>query len=405
MPKKRVQMARGSNPPARRLSAPPEMKAQVTENPCFGLHSKMFLLTPQESSSIRIVRRKFSETSGAVTIALYGCEVFSSTKSKTNPKPSLVMKPIIPFALLGALLAVGAADAAATTPVGYYAFDGKAGGNVFVPGLVNPASFTGALTAAGTTTLTVAANSFTANAYNEGATFAKFYAEITSGPNQGVVLDIVSNTTNVLTLDADVTPLGLTGTETIVVRPHVTLKSALAAAEASLGAFSDSATFYLPDASFVSYIFGAGATPNGWSSDFATDDGSDRPVYPGAGFILGLGADVDLTVTGEVKTADSVVQLTGGVVNIVGPVNPLVGASVSLNATGFGTLGAFSDSITAYVAGPLVSFTSYVPLGDGNVSSDFATPTTDTIANTTGAVVIPDANKALRLESNVTVAP
>lgn len=80
-------------------------------------------------------------------------------------------------------LAVGAADAAATTPVGYYDFDGYGGGNIFVPSLVNPASYTGQLTAAGATTLTVAANSFTANVFNEGAAYAKFYAEITSGPN------------------------------------------------------------------------------------------------------------------------------------------------------------------------------------------------------------------------------
>lgn len=54
------------------------------------------------------------------------------------------------------------------------------------------------------------------------------------------MLDIVSNTANILTLDADVTSLGLTGNEAIVV-----------------------ATFYLPDGSFVSYFFGAAVTPNG----------------------------------------------------------------------------------------------------------------------------------------------
>lgn len=220
------------------------------------------------------------------------------------------------------------------------------------------------------------------------------------------MLDIVSNTANILTLDADVTFLGLTGNEMIVVRPHVTLKSCLAAAEASLRAFSDSATYYLPDGSFVSYFFGAGATPNGWSSDFAADDGSERPVYPGAGFVLGLEADVDLTVTGEVKTADSVVQLSGGVVNIVGPMSPLVGQSVSLNAVGFGMLAAFTDSVTIYAPGTLLTVPhTYFPLGDGTMSLDFVNPTINTIANTTGAVVITDSNKALRLHSNVTVAP
>jgi hypothetical protein len=316
------------------------------------------------------------------------------------------MKILFPFTLLGTLLTLGVADAAATTPVGYYDFDGYRGGNVFVPGFVNPASYTGQLISASASTLTLAANSLTANAFNEGAAYVKFYAEITSGPLQGVVLDIVSNTANVLTLDADITALGLTGNEKIVVRPHVTLKSCLAAAEASLSPFSDSATLYLPDGSFVTYFFGAGATPNGWSSDFATDDGSEHPVYPGAGFVLGLEADVDLTVTGEVKTADSVVQLSGAVVNIVGPMSPLVGQSVSLNAVGFASLAPFTDSITIYPPGTLliVPYT-YFPLGDGTISSDFVNPTVDTIANTTGAVVITDSDKALRLHSNVTVAP
>lgn len=314
------------------------------------------------------------------------------------------MKPIIPFALLGALLAVGAADAAATVPVGYYSYEGKAGGNLFIPSLVNPASFTGTLTGASATTLTVAANSFTANAFNEGVTFAKFYVEITSGPNAGVGIDIVSNTANVLTLDADITTLGLAGTESVVIRPHVTLKSSLAAAEASLNAFSDNATFYATDGSFVTYIYGAdGGT--GWSSDFVTNDGGDRPVRPGTGYVLGLIADVALTVTGEVKEADTVVQLGGGVANIVGPVNPLVGTTVPLNATGLGSLVAFTDGITVYQPGPLDTFVSYVPLGDGTISSDFATPTTDTLKNTTGVVVVPAASSSFVIQSGVTVAP
>ncbi|MEK7953507.1 hypothetical protein [Luteolibacter soli] len=309
------------------------------------------------------------------------------------------MKPIIPTALFGALLALGVANAATTTPVGYYSFDGKAGGNLFVPGFVNAPAFAGALTAASGTTLTVAANSLTANAYNQGAVYKKFYAEITSGPNAGVVLDIVSNTTNVITLASSVASLGLSGTETITVRPHVTLKSSLASAEASLGAFSDSATFYA-NGTFQTYYYG-GDGGTGWSSDFATDDGGARPVAPGTGFVLGLGSNVGLTITGEVKAPDTVVQLVSGVVNIVGPVNPLVGDAVNLSNTGFGSLAAFSDSITVYQPGPLSVFVTYYPLGDGTVSSDFATPTTDTIKYTTGAVVIPSGPTALKIDSGL----
>ena len=105
------------------------------------------------------------------------------------------------------------------------------------------------------------------------------------------------------------------------------------------------------------------------------------------------------------KSTSTVVALTAGVVNIVGPLNPLVGTTTPLNNTGFGTLAAYTDSITVYQPGPLSVSTSYVPLGDGTISSDFGTPTTDTISNTTGAVVIPGADTALTLQPGFTVAP
>jgi hypothetical protein len=317
------------------------------------------------------------------------------------------MKTSISYSLIAAAMACGLVSAqttAYTTPVGYYNFAGVAGGNVFVPGVVNSALYAGQLVSATSTTLTVAAASLSANAFDEGAVYSTHYVEVTSGPNAGYVLDILSNTTSVITLADNISALGLTGTETITVRKHVTLKSSLADAEASLAAYSDLATFYLADGTSVSYIYGAdGGT--GWSSDFATADGDLRPVAPGTGFILGIGADVALTVSGTVKSTPTVVALAAGVVNIVGPLDPLVGTTTPLNNTGFGTLAAYTDSITVYQPGPLSVSTSYVPLGDGTISSDFGTPTTDTISNTTGAVVLPGVDTALTLQPGFTVAP
>ncbi len=316
------------------------------------------------------------------------------------------MKPIYTYALLAALAAVGPALAvdATTTPVGYYSFDGKAGGNLFIPSLVKPAAFAGTLTAAGSTTLTVPASSLVASAYDQGAVYATHYVEITSGPQAGAVIEIASNTASVITLIDDITPLGLTGSETFKIRPHVTLKSALLDSESLLSPFSDNVTFYNADGSSTTYLYGAdGAT--GWSSDFATADGDLRPVLPGTGFVLGVGSDVLLPVSGEVKSTPTIASLAANVVNIVGPLNPLAGATTPLNDTGFGTLTAFADAISVYVPGPLDTATSYVPLGDGTISSDFGTPTTDTISNTTGAVVIPVADIALTLQPGFTVTP
>ena len=317
------------------------------------------------------------------------------------------MKTYIPYSLILAAASAGmafGAETAYTSPVGYYSFAGVKGGNLFVPSLVKPAAYAGGITAASATTLTLPAASLTAGAFNEGAIYATHYVEITSGPNAGVALDIASNTPSLITLADNVSSLGLTGSEKIKIRPHMTLKSSLVAAEASLSAFSDAATFYLADGTNVTYLYGAdGGT--GWSSDFATANGNLRPIPPGTGFVLGLSATASLALSGEVKTGPTVAMLSGGNVNIVGLVNPLVGSSTPLNATGFGSLAAFSDSITVYVPGALDTSVTYLPLGDGTVSSDFVNPTTNTLSNTTGAVVVPGGDTSVKLNLGFTVAP
>lgn len=274
-----------------------------------------------------------------------------------------------------------------TNPVGYYNFDAKSGGNIFVPGLVNPAAFSGAITAAGTNTLTVATDALTADAYNEGAVYATHYVEITeAGANQGVVIDIESNTSSVITLASDISALSLAGTETIEVHPHVTLRSVFLSAELQLGPYSDAATFLNSDGTSTTYYFiGSGD----WSSDLGTTiDGNDRPIPPATGFVFDTLADVGLTIVGEVKTTDTVVQIpANGVSTVVGPVNPLVGDSDLIKNLGFADMPAYSDSITIYAPGQLFEPTgTYFSLGDGNVSSDLVTPSNDTFSFTKGGI-------------------
>ena len=118
------------------------------------------------------------------------------------------MKPIIPFALLGALLAVGAADAAATDPVGYITHD--IAGNVAAlptgadtylgPVLTNPVDYAGITTVdpSGLTTLTFASG--------VPATFdGTCYLEITSGTQEGWWSQIVSSTATTIVI-ADAVP-------------------------------------------------------------------------------------------------------------------------------------------------------------------------------------------------------
>ena len=124
---------------------------------------------------------------------------------------------------------------------------------------------------------------------------------------------------------------------------------------------------------------------------------------PGTGFVLGLAGNLQLTITGEVKEGPTVIQVTGGVPNLIGPVNPLVGTSVPLanSVLGFTAMVDFSDTVTVYVPGPLTASTTYFHVTGTGVTSDFATATTDLLSYTTGTVFIPAVTGAFKLGSGV----
>lgn len=314
------------------------------------------------------------------------------------------MKTKITYSLLAAAAAcslVNAQTTAYTTPVGYYNYDAKAGGNLFVPALVEASAFAGAITASSSNTITVSSGAITANAFDAANGYATHYVEITqAGSNQGVVIDIASNTNSVITLASDISALNLAGTESILIRPHVTLSDCFTSAEAALAAYGDSATFYNSDGTSNTYYFiGAGD----WASDFATPDGNDRPIPPGSGIIFDCGADAALTIVGEVKTTDTVVQIYGnGVANIVGPVNPLVGNSALIKDLGFADMVAYGDSISLYAPGQYNAPTgTYYSLGDGTVSVDFATPSDDTFSFTTGGIFTAGVDTAFKVKSGL----
>lgn len=317
------------------------------------------------------------------------------------------MKTTFYSILAAAACGMALGQTAYTTPVGYYNFDAKAGGNVFVPGFVKSAAFAGAITARTNNadpaldTLTVASGALAANAFDEGSVYATHYVEITqAGANQGVVIDIVSNTNSVITLASDISALSLAGTETITIRPHVTLSGAFASAESALAAYGDSATFVNPDGTSTTYYFIGDAD---WATDFATPDGNARPISPGTGIIFDCGGDAALTVVGEVKSTDTVVQIAGnGVPNVVGPVNPLAGGSALIKDLGFADMVAYGDSISIYAPGQLFAPTgTYYALGDGDVSTDFSTPSLDTFDFTKGAIFIAGSDTAFRVKSGL----
>lgn len=284
----------------------------------------------------------------AVTIATPFPAVFSSTNPKSKPKPSLVMKPIIPFALLGALLAVGAADAAATDPVGYitHTVVGNPGAlsagavTYLSPTLIQPTIFAGATTVSpsGLTTLT-----FTGGV-PVGLTSASVLEIETAGANQGWWSTVVSSTATSITV-LDTLPAGLPAATAISVRNHTTVKNFLGANAAGLTAFNgvavnDEVLVLNPVTQVtttLAYVPAAvsGEATDGWFDLGASLRADSYIIEPGSSVQVkrfGAGA-LTFTSSGEVKTTNTQVDVFPKF-NWVGTFSA---AGNTLNGMGFAT--------------------------------------------------------------------
>lgn len=246
----------------------------------------------------------------------------------------------LPILLASTMLAqVASAQTSSSTPViGYYKFDVPVGNSAWVCGFVTKKDFQGA------------ASSMTAGVTSvinqTGATFGSFplhYVEILSGPKAGLILDIVSNTANTITVDGNITSLGLTGTETYCVRKHATLGTVFANG-AGLTAGSDNVTIFNSTGGSDVFAF------NGlnWENALTGDPGDDVIVYPGQGFVItnGGAASVQVTFGGNevsyVKSGPTQVNAYTAATNLVGLINPLVATAPAdpLFATAESTLGS-----------------------------------------------------------------
>ncbi|WP_193213740.1 hypothetical protein [Luteolibacter marinus] len=232
------------------------------------------------------------------------------------------MKPIIPFALLGALLAVGAANAAVTDPVGYISH--TVAGNVAAlptgadtylgPVLTNSIDFAGQTTVdpSGLTTLTFAGG------VPEDLNSAS-YLEITSETQEGWWSQIVSSTATTIVINDAVPTVG--GNVSVAIRRITTIQDFLGANAPGLA--DDSGT---PDeviivdpvtqaAKTVVYTLTNGPVEPATWVDFVTyEDESDYPLFPGTGVIIRnySAGEKTFTSVGDVKTGKTQVDVLLG---------------------------------------------------------------------------------------------
>lgn len=236
------------------------------------------------------------------------------------------MKPIIPFALLGALLAVGAADAAATDPVGYisHTIAGTGGSGsaltLLSPSLVQPTEFAGqtSVNPSGLSTIT-----FTGGV---PATLNSSY--VLEIPSSGWWSTVVSSTATSITLN-DALPAGLPANTAVTVRKHNTVQSLFGENAPGLAAFNgesgDEVQFLTPAGVIISVSYVPGAV-----TETATDDwyelatsslANDMVIEPGSAVIVKTSSSVNLTFTssGSVKTTPTQVDVFPGLTLIGQP--------------------------------------------------------------------------------------
>lgn len=257
----------------------------------------------------------------AVTRTSLEVAAFSSTNPKTNPKPCLVMKPIIPFALLGAFFAVGAAKAASTTPVGYITLDIPANADSTV---VSPLAKPALLATASTnivgneisfTSPGVAADDF----INVGSPNFKTYVLIKTGALAGKHFPVTANTATTVTVDTGSGTLQsqgfITGNQ-IEVIPFWTLQTLFpngTGVGVSSDVFSPVAFLFASDQASVGSNRGAAATyfyhngadgnPAGWRDNNDPEGAlvNDVTIDPSIMYTIRTGSVAQqLTITGEV---------------------------------------------------------------------------------------------------------
>jgi len=261
-------------------------------------------------------------------------------------------RSVLPIILLSASLSSVNAQTSSSTPViGYYKQTIPPGNYPAVCGFTTKKEFQGAMTSAANgspnSVITQTGAGWTVNQFQTSATPAtqsSHFVEILTGPAAavGMIYDIVSNTATTVTVEGSTTIL--TGTVTYCIRKHVTVGSLLPGG-GGLTVGSDLISIVNPDASIEQFLYNGG----NWEDVGSLEDGTNKVIYPGQGFILTRGGATPATITiggnevSYVKSGATKVPLyfhpgTNKTRNMVGLINPLVSDA---GATDFNTLGNF----------------------------------------------------------------
>lgn len=299
----------------------------------------------------------------------------------------------------------GIAAASTSAITGIYDLNIPSGNSAWVCGLVGADLYQ---SAAVTVTADVdgkALVTFDAPGWTVGA-FPRHYAEPQSGTNQGLALDILSNTADTLKLDTTPAAAGLSSGMTFIVRKHATLAGLLPDG-GGLIPFVDTISLFGSSGLQTTYFFNNGS--NTWITVLG-QDASNVIVRPGQGFVMQVGAAKTVTFgKGEIcylKTTPTRVRVHANVPNILGALNPLGGTSTTLGSFGVTTsLQIFNDSVVTLAPGSLSQTGTYLSAGSNLINSGTG-QVSDGAAVPAGAGVVINVNAVKNINTApVSVAP
>ena len=252
--------------------------------------------------------------------------------------------------LIGLIGSVANSQTVSTPVVGFNKFNFSAGNTAFTATFTKPSVFSGVATSKSSTWLTVSTASFSSLGPVGG--LPTHYVKITSGPLNGFVFDVVSNTGTTISVDGDLSTAG--ATPAFVVRPHVKV-SDLFSSSSGLTDGLDTITVFNPDGTSSILLRAAADSSSGWVNPI-DESVANAVIYPGQGFYITAATSGNFTSSGQVETTQTVVPLYAGAINLVSRASPS-GSGVQLGSLGLGS--GLSPALDT------VEFVS----NDGNLSS------------------------------------
>ncbi len=263
------------------------------------------------------------------------------------------MKRFIPYSLLAAAAACGIAlGQAYTTPVGYVTEEIKATSfNLIGITLHEPSIVSGVITGVTSESISASAVDFS-DILTPSLTYI---LEITNGSSEGLIQEIASWSGSDLTTVDDLSPFVTADTTTFTLRPAATISSIFGSSnEAGLleGTATTADIIWVPNAvGGFDQFFRQPASPPfvpeaQWAKVGSPGSFANNPlVYVDGVFIQRRGAtDIDLVITGEVKTTDTTIAIAGSAFNYIGATYP-VGSTLDNS-----NLASFLQSGTATTA-------------------------------------------------------